>query len=744
MKTRWKKILTVVAILVVLPLLFILVVYVGAFGILQSEKELQNFKNAGATIVLSSEGELIGKIFTENRTNILYNQIPPYLINALIATEDARFYEHNGIDSRSLFRVFFKTILFNKQSAGGGSTITQQLAKNMFGRRSKGPFAIFINKTKEALLARRLERVFTKQDILTLYLNTVPFGENVFGIQAASLRYFGKDVEELNLEESAVLIGMLKANNLYNPRLNPQNARNRRNVVIGQMLKYDYLNKDQADSISSLPLTLGYSNIESAGPADYFLYQVKGESRQILADVESATGKKWNIEQDGLVITTTLNLSLQNLANKSFHDHLPVMQKRLNKQYDTPAGKKIIGDLAENELKRYNLSNKSGEVKPRSVFDWKGSHMESISVTDSLRNIIKLLHAGLIAVDPLTGAIKAWVGGIDFKTQPYDQVLARRQMGSTFKPILYSVALEQGIEPCYYLDNDSIVNSGEEDWSPENFDHTYGGKYTLTGALVHSMNVPTFNLYLKVGFASVDSLWQKMGFSFALNNTPSLAMGTAEANLLEVAMAYSLFSNGGFKITPRSIETIKTQAGDVIWQNDFTQPQSRILSLKTCLLIDAMLQKAVREGTGSPLGSVYGVDIPLAGKTGTTQDYADAWFAAFNPRLVMISRVGASYPSIHFTHGSNGSGSALALPLVGMTLKNLREDHDLRNQFITPFPELPTDLAAELDCPDFREKTFIDNIFNIFKKDRVPVEKASRKREPGKKSFFRRIFGKRK
>jgi penicillin-binding protein 1A len=740
-KKHWKQILIITGSAAAIVVVFILIVFIGALRNLQSEKQLLNYKNANASVVLSQEGEMIGKIFAQNRTNILYEQIPTNLINALIATEDARFYEHKGVDSRSLFRVLFKTILFNRQSSGGGSTITQQLAKNMFGRKNTSPFAIFINKTKEVFLARRLEKVLSKNEILTLYLNTVPFGENVFGIEAAALRYFGKSGQDLLVEESAVLIGMLKANNLYNPRLNPENAKNRRNIVLGQMTKYKYLQKTESDSLNKLPLKLNYSNIESGGPADYFLYQVKNDTRKILDSIFANTGKKWNIEEDGLVITTTLNLRLQEIANKSFHDHLSEMQKRLNKQYESNSGKKFIGNLADSELKKYKLTEKADEVAFRQIFDWDSSYSSSISVADSLKQTIKLLQAGLLAINPVTGAVKAWVGGIDFKTQPYDQILARRQMGSTFKPILYAEAIEEGIRPCFYLDNDSIVISGPKDWSPENYDLTHGGKYSLTGALVHSMNIPTFNLFLKVGFGSLDSLWRKMGFSFALDNTPSLAMGTAEASIKELAVAYSAFTNGGYKITPQNIVSIKSPTGEIIWQNEFLKATLKILSERTCTLMNVILQKAIREGTGNPLNSVYGISMPMAGKTGTTQDYADAWFVSYNPSLVMISRVGASLPSVHFSSGSNGSGSTLALPLVGMTLKKVQADPGLRAQFFSLFPELSPELAGELDCPDFRDKNVLENIINIFKKDRFGYDSTLKKHEIKRKSFFRRLFG---
>jgi penicillin-binding protein 1A len=740
MKRLGLKIVLVAGITAIIPLILVLIVTIRAFGILQSEKELLSYKNASASVVLSENGELIGKIFIENRTNITYEQLPKHLINALVATEDARYFKHKGIDSRSLFRVFFKTILFRNKNSGGGSTITEQLAKNMFGRKNKGPFSLFVNKTKEALLARRLEKVFTKEEIITLYLNTVPFGENVYGIDAASRRYFNKTTGTLKIEESAVLIGILKANNLYNPRLYPANAKNRRNIVLGQMQKYKYLTAVQADSLSKLPLVLNYVNLESAGPADYFLYQVKNEVSKVLQEVYTSTGKKWNVEEDGLIITTTLNLPLQMLANQSFHDHLSVMQKKLDNQYQTGSGKRFIARLAENELKRAQLTEKANEVKPRLIFGWQGTLLDSISVIDSMKNSIRMLHAGLLAMNPVTGEVRAWVGGIDFKTHPYDQILAQRQTGSTFKPVLYAEALEEGIKPCNYLDNDSIVVSGLEEWSPRNFDHSVGGKYSLTGALVHSMNIPTFNLFLKVDFIRLDTLWRRLGFSFALLNNPSVALGTAEASIGELAVAYAAFSNGGYRVTPQKLISIKSADGKVIWQNKFDAAKVRVFSSRTVILMNAILQKAVREGTGSPMSSLYGVNIPMAGKTGTSQDYGDAWFAAYNPKLVIVSRVGASLASVHFRSGSNGSGSALALPLVGLTLKNMQTSPELMDAFAGYFPPLPSELQNELDCPDFREKTAIENFMGIFKKNKIDYDHSKRKQK--KNSFFRRLFGK--
>ena len=742
MKKELKNILSIILGISVLPFIFVFLVSLGSFGHLQSKAELLNFRNATATVVLSSENEPIGKIFSENRSNISYRQIPPHLINALIATEDSRFYEHKGIDTRSLFRVLLKSLILGNRESGGGSTISQQLAKNMFGRKNSGPMSILINKTKEAILAHRLEKTFSKEEILTLYLNTVSFGENIFGIETASLLYFNRKVESLNIEESAVLIGMLKANTSYNPRLHPENAFARRNVVLKQMEKYNYLKPSQADSIYRLPLKLNYADIKSNGPADYFLVRVKKEAEQILQNMHSPSSKEWNIEQDGLIITTTLNLTLQNYALKSFREHLSVMQKRLWDQYQGFSGKRVIRQIVEQELESQNLKGREAEIKMQQIFDWNGSYTDSISVADSLKQALLILHAGLVAIDPLTGSIKAWVGGIDFKTQPYDQVHARRQMASVFKPVLYAEAFEEGIEPCQYLENDSIIIPTETgDWSPENYDHSYGGKYSLAGALAMSMNIPTFNLFMNVEYEKLDSLWKKMGFSFPLVNNPSLALGTAEASILETVVAYSSFANGGYRITPRSIISIKTSDGEVIWQNEFTEVKERVLTERSAILINAILQKAVTEGTGSSMRNVFGINFPMAGKTGTSQYYSDSWFAAFNPKLVIVTRVGASKRAIHFDTGSNGSGSALALPLVALTLKKLQENDTLAKQLIASFPDLPPELKGALDCPDFKEKNIFDKFRDLFQNKKVSPDKGYNKGAKKKKGFFKRLFG---
>jgi penicillin-binding protein 1A len=703
MKKTWKIVIIALSVTIFVPVFFILSVYTGVSGHLPGRKELLNYKNATASVVLSADGELLGKFYSENRTNITYDQIPPCLTDALVATEDTRFFQHAGIDSRSLFRVIIKTILFNDRSAGGGSTITQQLAKNMYGRKDYRFFPLFINKTREALLAHRIEQVFTKEEIITLYFNTVPFGENLYGIEAASQRYFNKSSQDLKIEEAAVLTGMLKANTYFNPHLYPENAVIRRNVVLKQMEKYNYLSPAETDSLCTLPLKLDYTNIDTEGPADYFLVKVRKDADKILEQINTEKDRPWNIEEDGLIITTTLNFSLQRCAREAFRSHLSVMQKRLNEQYNTPSGRRSLKDI-----------------------------------TDSLRQEVITLHAGLLAINPVNGAIEAWVGGIDHHTNPYDQITARRQMASVFKPVMYAAALEDGMEPCQYLDNDSVALSGFNDWSPENYNHSYGGKYSLAGALAQSMNIPTFSLFMMTGFDKINNQWQKMGFSYALDNTPSLAMGTAEASIAEVAVGYAAFANGGFLVEPQSIVSVSTADGRVIWQNEFVPSIERVMSERSAVLMNAMLQKAIREGTGTAVYSIYDVKIPLAGKTGTSQNYADAWFAAYNPAIVIVTRVGASSPAIHFNSGKYGSGSTLALPLVALTLKKAEQDTALFRMLDIHFADLPPELQGALDCPDFRQKNFFDRLIDIFRDNEIIFEEAGKKR----KSLLERIFRK--
>jgi penicillin-binding protein 1A len=705
--------------------LFVVSVNYEVFGHLYSKKELKDFKNQTATRIFTKDDVLIGKFFAKNRTNITYDQIPAHVVNALVATEDVRYFEHEGVDSRSLIRVLFKTILMNERSSGGGSTITQQLLKNMYGRKNFGPLTMLVNKTKEGLLAHRLETIYNKEEILALYLNTIPFGENVYGIESASRLFYNKSVTDLSMDQGAVLVGMLKANTYYNPRLYPDHSFTRRNVVFGQMLKYEYLNQSEFDSLTQVSIVLDYANLESSGPANYFLVQVKRELKDILEIIEKKTGKQWDYRTDGLVVETTMDFKLQTFAMNSFKKHLKVMQQRLRTQYASGASLKYLNKKSSKIITQ-NKWDKNTLVK-REVFGWDSTYYDSVTVLDSLKYALTTLQAGFLAIQPKSGEILAWVGGIDFRTQPFDQILAKRQMASTFKPILYAAALEKGMQPCDYLNNTAQTYTDFDNWKPANYDHSEGGKYSLTGALIKSKNVPTVDLLFKVGFDEVDYLWRKMGFKSHLNHSPAMALGTADASLYELAIAYSAFANGGFEISPRTIRSIKTTDGTVIYEREEQELMVEVLEPRSAILMNQMLQKAINQGTGVSVRNKYAVTIPLAGKTGTSQNFGDAWFAAYNPSVVMVTRVGASSSKIHFNSGANGSGGRLALPITALTLQQIQNNKEELSVYSKSFEPLPSQYASELNCPDFMEDSAMDKFKDFFKSDKTTTEKKQKK-----------------
>jgi penicillin-binding protein 1A len=727
--------------------IFLGFIYLGVFGHVFTEKELKEFKNETASLVLSDRGKLIGKFFADNRTNVVYKQLPSDLINALVATEDARYFEHEGVDSRSLLRVLVKSIVLRQKGAGGGSTITQQLAKNMYGRQHYGFLSMPVNKTKEIILANRLETIYSKEDILTLYLNTVPFGENVLGIEAAAHRFFNKSVAKLKIEESAVLIGMLKANTYYNPRLYPDHALSRRNVVLEQMEKYGYLTEERTNELQKLPLRLDYANLESEGPANYYLVQIRKEASKILEVLNRRSDTIYDLKKSGLIIETTLDFDLQQYALGAFKSHLGKMQERLSRQYAKGSDKAVLNGLVKKELKKLQLEDLADVKKMREVFGWNGFTSDSISIRDSLALDLTLLHAGLIAMDPNNGFIKAWVGGIDFRTQPYDQIFAQRQTASAFKPILYASALEQGAMPCQYLDNDELVLNDFDNWQPQNYDHSVGGKYSMAASLARSMNIPTVNLFFQQDFDVLADVWKALGFSQELSNKPSAALGTTTASLYEMTIAYAAFANSGKRIEPVFIKEIRTADGRSLYKHPKAVLQESVLKESTSGLLTAMLEKAVREGTGSSMSNVYGVRSSFAGKTGTSQDYGDAWFLAYNNDLVVATRVGASYPLVHFRKGSDGSGSALALPLVAKTLQQAQKNSTLKSKYLRGLTISDRDLEA-MACVDHVDDSDFEKFFDdIFRDKNMTFEKASKKakkqaKKGKRKSWFKRVFGK--
>ena len=731
--------------------LFIVSVNYNLFGYLYTQEELKEFRNENASLIVSEDGKTLGKIFHENRTNITYKEIPENLINALIATEDIRYFEHTGVDSRSLLRVLFKTILFRKKSSGGGSTITQQLVKNMYGRKNFGFLTMPVNKTKEAILATRIENVYNKEEILALYLNTIPFGENVYGIEAAAGRYYNKNVRDLSLDEGAVLVGLLKANTYYNPRLYPEHSLRRRNVVLSLMAKSNFISREVKDSAQQLPIKLDYANLAYEGVANYFLENVKRESRTIVGDFNKKHNTTWNLKTDGLIITTTLNYRLQNYALLAFEKHLKKMQALLRRQYKSGRSKNELKLMVNSALAKNNLKAKAQNYSQVEVFNWSDSKTDSISVSDSLAYFLTQLHAGLLAINPKTGAIKAYVGGVDFRHFPYDQIRAKRQMASSFKPILYAAAFDVGFTPCTYLDNSEVVFTDYDDWKPMNYDQTYGGKYSMQAALLKSKNVPTVDLYFKVGHENLDYLWEKMGFTENLDNVPSIALGTESASIYEMAIAYSAFANGGYLVKPSSILSIETSDGKILYENKFTPSNNQILKDSSATFINAILQQAIIRGTGVAIPNTYGISGQLAGKTGTSQNYSDSWFISYNPALVMVTRVGASSPKIHFNNGANGSGSRLALPLAGLTWQAAQKDKYLKNEVFSPFPPLTEEWKEMMNCEDFTESSKLENILQskntTSKAERKKGNKKRNKKKskPKKKeSFLKRLFKKKK
>ncbi len=719
-----------------LGLLFIGLVNWGVFGSIPSKQTLRDIQQQNATRIYAQEGTLIGKLFVENRTSLEFEDFPPHLIDALIATEDARFYDHSGVDTRSLLRVFIRTIMLGDESAGGGSTLTQQLAKNLYGRKQHGWLTLPVNKTKEAIVARRLENLYTKEEILTLYLNTVPFGEEVFGVEAAAQRYFNTTATQLAIEEAAVLVGMLKANTYFHPKRHPERSKQRRNVVLQQMVRYDYLDQSTSDSLQHLPLVLDYANLESQGPAPYALPHIEREAKRILDEWSRTHDATYDLNTEGWIIHTTLQPDRQQAMVEAMQDFLPKRQAQLWAQYQKEPYKRQLYDLARKQLASTGWTAEQDSAKPRLLFDGESVQLDTLTQLDSMARALCVLQAGMVMLDPNTGAVRAWVGGIDHALQPYDQVVAKRTLASTIKPVLYAAALEQGVDPCLRLDNDPIVLEDYEQWRPKNYDATFGGSYSMRGALANSKNLPTIQLLFHTGFAAFDRMWAQMGFSVDLPGTPAAALGAVEGSALEVAVAYAAFANGGQQVTPYLIDSIISPTGEVVYRHKVTTGKP-ILSPRTARQMTQLLAYAVNQGTGSALRSRYGVSLPLAGKTGTAQNNSDAWFTSFTTDAVLVTRVGAAYPEVHFASGSLGSGSTLALPLAGKAWKILQ-----RNGYSpSNLPLLKESEVALFHCPDYQPPSRLDNWLDWFKRDKTTVEKEKRRAERREKwrQFWRSI-----
>ena len=690
----------------------------GQFGKLPTEQDLRQVSNYLATEVYAADSTLLGRYYFENRSRTRYRQISPHFIQALLATEDARFFEHSGVDLRSWGRVFFKTVLLNDRSSGGGSTLTQQLAKNLYPREEFPYASLVINKLKEVLIAKRIEHLYSKEEILELYLNTVPFSENTYGIKVAAHRFFNTTPADLTVAQSAVLVGMLKATSLYNPVAHPQRAMERRNLVLDQMCRYEYLQPSEAERLKEEPLCLDYAPIDNnRGLATHFREHLRLELKELLKPLRKPNGMAYNLYTDGLKVYTTLDAGMQRYAEEAVREHLALLQGEFDRHLrgETPWENEQTVQLAIYLSERHRIYEQQGLCEETidslfrlpvemTVFDWKkGERNCRMSPLDSIRYYLSLLNAGFLAASPADGAIKAWVGGIDHRYFQYDHVRSKRQVGSTFKPIVYARAIQRGIHPCSYTANQLRTYARYDHWQPRNADEKYGGSYSMEGGLINSINTVTINLALRSGPATVAQLAEDLGIDGPVPGVPAIALGAVEASLLDMVQVYGSFANRGLRPELRYLDRIETHDGKVLV--DFARQADtchwmRPLSVQEADLINEMLQAAIDRGTGRRLRYRYGFKNELAGKTGTSQNHSDGWFMGYTPKLVSGVWVGAESPDVHFRNLTLGQGANTALPVFANFLRKLNGNPELRHWVDTPFPQPSVEVRSLLNCPN--------------------------------------------
>lgn len=706
-------------------LLIVVMVYMGWLGALPTYGELRAIRNNTASEIFADDGPLLGKYYKENRVNASMSEISPHIINALIATEDARFFRHSGIDLRAWVRVLLRTVVLFDESGGGGSTLSQQLAKNLFPRRPYKIFGTFINKVREMFTARRLERIYTKEELLNLYLNTVPFSENTFGVKVAAQRFFATTPQKIKVEEAATLIGTLKGTTLYNPVRNPDRALQRRNTVLNQMAKYGYLEEQACDSLKAMPLGLKYfKEGANQGLATYFREHLRLELEQILKDYRKPDGSPYNLYTDGLKIYTTINSRMQGYAEEAMREHMSRLQREFLKSWRNKGAwndPKLL-DAAMKQSARYKALKAEGRsekaireifntpVKMR-VFDWETKEeLKEISPMDSIKIHLAVLRAGFLAMEPNTGLIRAWVGGIDFQFFQYDHVKSRRQIGSTIKPVVYAAALMNGMLPCEYTENELTAYADYNNWEPRNSDGEYGGVYSMEGALAKSVNTVAVEVLLRAGISNVRMLAQDMGINGDIRPVPAIALGAVDASLREMITVYATLANNGRRPLIHYLDRIETADGEVLAQFDRPPPGAfrQVVPGQYAAMVTRMLQTAVNEGTGRRLRSEFGLGGEIAGKTGTTQNNTDGWFIGYTPRIVAGAWVGAELPQVHFRTTSLGQGASSALPIWGRFMRKVNNDSRLAKWRGGAFTPLPDTVAAMMSCPLYLPEMPVD------------------------------------
>ncbi|WP_445382697.1 transglycosylase domain-containing protein [Robiginitalea sp. IMCC43444] len=709
--------------------LFVLSIYLGMWGKLPSYAELRNTEQPRASEVYTSDSVLIGKYYLYDRQVVSGEEIPAFVLQALVAIEDERYYKHSGIDYPSLFRVFFKTILLQDAGSGGGSTLSQQLAKNLYPRSGKGRMGIVVDKLKEMFTARRLERLYDKDTLLVKYLNTVSFGDNSFGIESASRKFYSKSASDLQIEEAATLIGMLKATYSYNPRVFPERSLERRNLVLQSMKRNGFLAEREADSLKQLPLEIQYNSLtHDTGPAAYFREAVRKQSQKIL-EAQKETDKGNNLYTSGLKIYTTLDSRMQDLAEVQMRQHLKSLQAEVERAYGRKApwlaDKKFINRLLRNstawgKLKAAGLSE--GQIrdsllqeKPLRLKSWEGYIEKKGSTLDSLLHYAKFLNTGVLAMEAKSGAVKVWVGGIDFENYKFDHISqSRRQTGSTFKPLVYLTALQQGVDPCSYFSAREVRYENLEDWTPSNSgdsDETYLN-YSMQYALKNSVNTVAVKILEKTGIPPVIELTRKLGITADLPELPSLALGTGAIGIPELAAAYSSLLNSGKPSKPFMIREIHDVDDQVIYQHKPEASVESAYSEQSRKILLELLKSVVDSGTASRLRSRYGIRGELAGKTGTTQNNKDAWFVALSPKLVHISWVGFDQHEIGFPNTAIGQGANAALPLFANWYKALGSHKELASWTGGSFGPVPEEISKMLDCPGIKRDGFFKRLFS--------------------------------
>ena len=692
---------------------------VWAFADIPSIEELENPDSKLATQVIAEEGEILTTYHIENRTFVGYEELPQSLVQAAVATEDKRFYKHSGIDIQSLGRVFFRTLLSRDSSQGGGSTITQQLAKTLYPRGAHvGGLGMVWIKLKEWITAIKLERNYTKDEIMDMYMNAVFFGSNSYGISSAANQFFGKQPSELLTEESAVLVGMVNKPTRYNPALNPDHALRRRNLVLSRMEEMHYLTKAECDSLQALPITL---HTRTGDRTDYTLVEdYRVDSLQWADDPVygwlnknfKSDGSAYDLDKDGLRIYTTINYKMQRYAEEAVAEHLgkdlqKAFFRELKNRRNAPFTSDTDPSIIETTLKqarrwsdRTRMMKASGSsqaeidksfsqpVKMR-VFTWdKPGYRDTVMTPDdSIRYYKSFFRAAFMAIEPGTGHVKAYVGGPDYRYFKYDNVRqGRRQVGSTVKPFIYTLAMESGMTPCDPVLNSPvvIVVNGDQTWTPQDT-HADGSMVDLTWGLAHSSNSVAAYLMKQLGPASMVSMMRKMGIGGFIDPVASLCVGSADLSVFDMVTAYNTYPSAGTYTYPLFVTRIEDRDGNILGQ--FSGRKREALSQRATGAMIRMMRAVVDNGTGVRLRFRYGLKGEIAGKTGTTNDNSDGWFIGYTPKITAGVWVGAEDRYVHFSNNSLGQGANMALPIWGLWMKKVIQDGTLGISERDTFPE---------------------------------------------------------